>query len=89
MCRNTLNSHFNYYIMKKSHVLINCEPDTQEFVSSEIIKMKDVKNVERTTGYYDLVVELESNNEEQIRKIIGSRVKNMKLVRSTLMLIHA
>ena len=75
--------------MPKSHVLINCERGTEEVLSSEIMKIKDVKNINKTSGYYDLVVELESNNEEQLRKVIGSRIKNMKLVRSALMLVHA
>ena len=74
--------------MQKSHVLINCEDGTKEFVSSEIMKIKDVKNIERTTGYYDLVAELESNNEEQLIKVLGSEIKNMKLVSSVLMLVH-
>ena len=74
--------------MQKSHVLINCEDGTEEFVSSEIMKIKDVKNIERTTGYYDLVAELESNNEEQLIKILGREIKNMKLVSSVLMLVH-
>ncbi len=75
--------------MQKTHVLINCERGAEELVSSEISKIQDVKNVERTIGYYDLVVELESNNEDQVKKIIGSRIKNMNSVRSTLMLMHA
>ena len=75
--------------MPKSHVLINCEKGSEEVITSEIIKIKDVKNIDKTIGYYDLVVELQSNNEEHLRKVIGSRIKNLKLVRSALMLIHA
>jgi DNA-binding Lrp family transcriptional regulator len=75
--------------MQKSHVLISCEKDAEDMIKTKIAKMKEVKKIERTTGHYDLVVELESDNEEKIRKIIGSGIKNMKLVRSTLMLIHA
>ena len=44
--------------MKKSHVLINCENGSEETVSTEIVKMPDVKYVARTSGYYDLVVSL-------------------------------
>ena len=43
--------------------------------------MNNVKNVEKTIGCYDLVVELESNNEEQLRKVIGHKIKNMELVK--------
>jgi len=89
MCSNGLNFLFCYKIVQKSYVLINCEEYTEELVSSEIMKIEEVKNVERTIGYYDLVVELESNNEEQLRKVMGSGIKNMKLVRSALMLVHA
>ena len=46
--------------MTKSHVLINCEKGTEEITASEIMKIMDVKSVDKTMGYYDLVVELES-----------------------------
>ena len=75
--------------MAKSHLLINCEKGTEEMLTSEIMKIKDVKSIEKTIGYYDLVVELESNSEEHLKRIIGNRIKNLKLVRSALMLIHA
>ena len=81
--------HTSTYIMQKTHVLINCETGAEEYVKSQITKIKDVKNVERTTGLYDLVVEMESNNEEQIKRQVGTKIKNMKSIRSTLMLVHA
>ena len=75
--------------MAKSHVLINCEKGTEEILTSEIMKIEDVKSIDKTMGYYDLVVELESKNEEHLKKIIGNKIRNLKLVRSALMLIHA
>ena len=75
--------------MAKSHVLINCEKGTEEILTSEIMKIEDVKSIDKTMGYYDLVVELESKNEEYLKKIMGNKIKNLKLVRSALMLIHA
>ena len=75
--------------MTKSHVLINCEKGTEEILTSEIMKIEDVKSIDKTMGYYDLVVELESKNEEHLKKIVGNKIKNLKLVRSALMLIHA
>ena len=53
------------------------------------MKIMNVKSVDKTIGYYDLVVELESKNEEHLKKIMGNKIKNLKLVRSALMLIHA
>lgn len=75
--------------MTKSHVLINCEKGTEEITASELMKIMNVKSVDKTIGYYDLVVELESKNEEHLKKIVGNKIKNLKLVRSALMLIHA
>ena len=51
--------------------------------------MKGIKRIERIAGDYDLVAELESNSEEQLKKIVGSRIKNIDRIRSILMLIHA
>ena len=75
--------------MQKSHVLISCQSGTEEYVSSQIIKMDDVRKVERTTGYYDLVVELEASDEEQLKKIMGYGIRNLKLIRSALLLVHS
>jgi len=74
--------------MQKSHVLINCENGSEETVSTEIVKMPDVKYVARTSGYYDLVVELEVKSEEELKKIIGTKIKNIKSIRSSVMLMH-
>ena len=63
--------------MQKSHVLICCELGTEEIVRSEIKKIKDVKNIERTLGYYDLIIEIESEHEEKLKKIIGNTIKNI------------
>ena len=78
----------NNYNMQKSHVLINCENGSEETVSTEIVKMPDVKYVARTSGYYDLVVELEAKSEEELKKIIGTKIKNIKSIRSSVMLMH-
>jgi len=75
--------------MQKSHVLISYQIGTETFVSSQIKKMKGIKRIERITGDYDLIVELESNSEEQLKKIVGNRIKNIDRIRSILMLVHA
>jgi len=75
--------------MQKSHVLISCQIGTETFVSSQIKKMKGIKRIERITGDYDLIVELESNSEEQLKKIVGNRIKNIDRIRSILTLVHA
>jgi len=75
--------------MQKSHVLISCQIGTETFVSSQIKKIKGIKRIERITGDYDLIVELESNSEEQLKKIVGNRIKNIDRIRSILMLVHA
>ena len=69
MYSNCLSFLFSYFIMQKSHVLISCQIGTETFVSSQIKKMKGIKRIERITGDYDLIVELESNSEEQLKKI--------------------
>ena len=89
MYSNCLSFLFSYFIMQKSHVLISCQIGTETFVSSQIKKMKGIKRIERVAGDYDLIVELESNSEEQLKKIVGNRIKNIDRIRSILMLVHA
>jgi len=64
--------------MQKSHVLITCENGSEEIVSTKIVKMADVKYVARTSGHYDLVVELEAKSEEELKRIIGTKINNIK-----------
>lgn len=68
-------------------MLISCQHGSEELVCSDIRKMENVTKIERTMGLYDLVVEMESNDEEQLKKI-SSGIKNLNLIRSTLMLVH-
>jgi len=89
MYSNCLSFLFSYFIMQKSHVLISCQIGTETFVSSQIKKIKGIKRIERITGDYDLIVELESNSEEQLKKIVGNRIKNIDRIHSILMLVHA
>ena len=89
MYSNCLSFLFSYFIMQKSHVLISCQIGTETFVSSQIKKMKGIKRIERVAGDYDLIVELESNSEEQLKKIVGNRIRNIDRIRSILMLVHA
>ena len=74
--------------MQRSHMLIACENGFEETVSTEIVKMPDVKYVARTSGHYDLVVEIEAKSEEEIKRIIGTKIRNIKSIRSSLMLMH-
>ena len=74
--------------MKKSHVFISCQSGTEDYVISQIIKMDDVRKVERTMGYYDLVVELETSDEEKLKKIMGYGIRNLQLIRSSLLLVQ-
>jgi len=53
----------------------------------KIKKVKDVKKIEKTSGYYDFVVELESKNEEHLKRVVPEDVRNIEAIRSALTLI--
>jgi len=75
--------------MKKSHLLISCEHGAENLVYSKIRKVKDVKTIEKTLGCYDFIVELESKNEEQLKRVVSEDMRNIEAIRSTVTLLHA
>ena len=68
-------------------VLINTEMGTEDGVSRDLLEIEEVKEVHGVYGVYDLVVRVEADTMERLKEVIGSEIRRLENVRSTLTMI--
>jgi len=73
--------------MTTAYVLINCVFGYEEQIIEELKHISDVKEVHGTFGAYDILVEVESANVENLRDTISWKIRKLDRVRSTLTLM--
>ena len=71
--------------MHKGFILLNCDLGSEEYIVDEIKQMDGVKNAYLTFGAYDVVAEIETENQEGIGKAI-STIRKLTRVVSTMTL---
>jgi len=67
---------------------MNCDLGSEEKVISTLKGIKGVREVHGTLGLYDIVVQIESENEDKIREIVTS-IRKMPKIRSTMTLTRS
>jgi len=75
--------------MHKGFILLNCDLGAEEYIVDELKQMEDVNNAYLTFGAYDVVAEVQTENQEKFEKIIASIRKLSRVVSTmTLNVIH-
>ena len=69
-----------------SFVLISSDMSDNEKIKDEISKMPLVSDVIEVRGTYDLVVKIESDSSNEIKGIIGNKIRSVEGVRTCLSL---
>jgi len=72
--------------MFKAFVFINVDSGADNEVLQAIRKLSNVKEAYEVYGVYDLLVKIESETMEQLRDIVGARIRRLKKVKSTVTL---
>ena len=70
-------------------LLINVDPGTQTKVFKEMKSIPIVKKVHLTYGVFDIVVRVEAETQEELKKAITYEIRALRHVRSTLTMIVA
>ena len=73
--------------MKKAYVLINCDLGKEEDILETLRSIKSVKEAHGTFGAYDIIVEVSSENAEELREDITWKIRKLPYIRATLTLI--
>ncbi|EIJ66452.1 transcriptional regulator, AsnC family [Candidatus Nitrosopumilus salaria BD31] len=72
--------------MDKAYMLISCDVGEEQSLYSQLKDIPEIKSCLITYGSYDLVVEFVADGPEQINKIITSKIRKLKKIRSTITL---
>jgi len=71
--------------MHKGFILLNCDLGAEEYIVDELKQMKDVNNAYLTFGAYDVVAEVQTENQDEFEKVIAS-IRKLSRVVSTMTL---
>ena len=68
---------------------MNCDLGSEKESVAALEKIEGIKEVHGTLGMYDIVAQIESENEEKIREIITGTIRKMSKIRSTMTLTRS
>lgn len=71
--------------MHKGFVLLNCDLGAEDYIVDELKRMENVSNAYLTFGAYDVVAEIETENQEGFEKAV-SVIRKLSRVVSTMTL---
>ncbi len=66
--------------MHKGFILLNCDLGAEEYIVDELKQMSEVSNAYLTFGAYDVIVEIETENQEGFEKAIATIRKLLRVV---------
>jgi DNA-binding Lrp family transcriptional regulator len=74
--------------MPTAFVLVSCEIDSAELLAAELKKLPGVEYATRVSGVYDFIVKVNSEADEDLKRIaLGIRTNNWVRSSSTLVVV--
>lgn len=71
--------------MHKGFILLNCDLGAEEYIVEELKQMANVKNAYLTFGAYDVIGEIQTENQDEFEKTIA-QIRQLSRVVSTMTL---
>ena len=71
--------------MHKGFILLNCDLGAEEYIVEELKQMADVTNAYLTFGAYDVIAEIETQDQDGFENAIGG-IRKLSRVVSTMTL---
>jgi len=71
--------------LQKGFILLNCDLGAEEYIVDELKQMPIISNAYLTFGAYDVIAEIETENQERFEKVI-STIRKLTRVISTMTL---
>ena len=71
--------------MHKGFILLNCDLGAEEYIVDELKQMQDISNAYLTFGAYDVIAEIQTENQDGFEKAISS-IRKLSRVVSTMTL---
>jgi DNA-binding Lrp family transcriptional regulator len=73
--------------MREAFVCINASPDAVDKVFTELKACKEIKEVFRVYGVYDIIAKVVGESIEDLPKFIDTRIKRLDEVQTTLSML--
>ncbi len=71
--------------MHKGFILLNCDLGSEEYILEELKQMQDINNAYLTFGAYDVIAEIQTEEQDGFEKVIAA-VRKLSRVVSTMTL---
>ena len=71
--------------MHKGFILLNCDLGAEEYIVDELKQMQEVRNAYLTFGAYDVIAEIQTENQGEFEKAIAT-IRKLSRVVSTMTL---
>ena len=71
--------------MHNGFILLNCDLGAEEYIMDELKQMQNISNAYLTFGAYDVIAEIQTENQEEFEKTI-SVIRKLSRVVSTMTL---
>ncbi|NND86219.1 MAG: Lrp/AsnC family transcriptional regulator [Nitrosopumilus sp.] len=71
--------------MHRGFILLNCDLGAEEYIVDELKQMQDIGNAYLTFGAYDVIAEIQSENQDGFEKAIAN-IRKLSRVVSTMTL---
>ena len=72
--------------MHKGFVLLNCDLGAEEFIVEELEKISKVSQAYVTFGAYDVIVEINTDSQEDFDETVSFKIRRLTRVVSTMTL---
>jgi len=72
--------------MHKGFVLLNCDLGAEEFIVDELRKISQVSQAYVTFGAYDVIVEINTDSQEDFDETVSFKIRRLTRVVSTMTL---
>ena len=72
--------------MEKAYILLSCEIGTEHELAKQMSEIDEIKNVMITYGDYDIVAEAQTENTENMDKLITTKIRKLEKIRTTITL---
>ncbi len=71
--------------MHKGFILLNSDLGAEEYIADELKQMQNIKKAYLTFGAYDVIAEIQTENQDEFEKVIAS-IRKLSRVVSTMTL---
>ncbi|QMU53655.1 MAG: Lrp/AsnC family transcriptional regulator [Nitrosopumilus sp.] len=71
--------------MQKGFILLNCDLGSEEYILEELKRIQDISNAYLTFGAYDVIAEIQTEEQKGFEKVIAA-VRKLSRVVSTMTL---